>query len=104
MLITTVNLTSAATNDLWMVMNTSTSNTDISVSREFQKYISDPTRAYGLIDNGKDRKRASKHKWTDHEYHVQYRKYVQHKSVKISCNLTQFQEFLFCGPHEKPME
>ena len=56
MLITTVNLTGAATNDLWMVMNTSTSNTDISVSREFQKYISDPTRAHGLIDNGKDRK------------------------------------------------
>ena len=38
----------------------------------------------------------------EREYHVQDRKYVQHKSVKMSFSETQFQAFSFCGPHTKP--
>ena len=76
MLITTVKLPGASTNDLQMVMYTSMSNIDISLAREFQKHLSDPTRAHGLIDNGKYRKRASNRKWTEHDYHVHDRKYV----------------------------
>ena len=50
------------------------SNTDISLARVFQKRLSDPTRTYGFIDNGKDRKRASKREWMEREYHVQERR------------------------------
>ena len=55
-----------------------------------------------MIDNGKYRKHASKRKLTDHEYHVQDRKYVQHKSVKMSCASTQFSTLPFCVTYEKP--
>ena len=54
-----------------------------------------------MIDQGKDRKQSSKNKWTECEYHVQDRKYLQQKPVKMSCASTQFQVFSFCGPHEK---
>ena len=70
----TVRLRGAADYD----SQTSTANTDISLEREFQKHISDPTQAHGLLDHGKDRKRASKKKWTEREYHLQDRKYVPH--------------------------
>ena len=36
------------------------------------------------------------------EYHVEYIKYVQHKSVRMSCDSIQFHSLLFLGPHEKP--
>ena len=85
-----------------MEIHTSTVNTDISLSREFQRYISDPTRANGLLDHGKDPKCDSKRKWTEPEYHVQYSKYVPHTSVKILCATTQSPELSFCGPHTKP--
>ena len=44
------------------VMHTSTANTDISLEREFQKHLSDPTRAQGLLDHSKYIKHASKQK------------------------------------------
>ena len=71
MLMPTVQLPGAASYDSQMTMNTSNTNTDISLAREFQKHISSPTRAYGLLDHGKYRKSVSKRKWTDSEYHVQ---------------------------------
>ena len=55
-----------------------------------------------MLYHDKDRKRASKIKWTYREYHVQESKYVHHKSVKISRASTQFPALPFCGPHEKP--
>ena len=82
-----------------MVMHTSMSNIDTSIARECQEHLSDPTSAHGLIDHVEERKWAGKRKQTDHEYHVQDRKYVQHKSVKMSCAPTQFQALSFCGPH-----
>ena len=60
MLMTTVKIPGAVTNDSQMVMLTSRSNTDISLSREIQKHISDPTHANQFIDHEKDRKRYSK--------------------------------------------
>ena len=43
MLMTTVKLPGAESSDSQMAIHTSTSNIDISLSREFQKHISDPT-------------------------------------------------------------
>ena len=58
-------------------------HTDISLAREFQKNISEPTQAHGLLDHGKDRKRANKEKWTERKYHFQDIKYVSHTSVTM---------------------
>ena len=63
-LMTTVQLTNTAAYDSHMVIHTSTANTDICLERKFQKHISDPTWAHGLLDHGKDRKLASKWKWS----------------------------------------
>ena len=74
MLMTTVQLTGVAAYKPHMVMHISTANTDISLAREFQKHLSDPTQSHGLLYHSKDRKRASKRKWNDCEYHVQEKK------------------------------
>ena len=55
-----------------------------------------------VIDQGKYRKRASKRKWTDREYHVQDNADVSHKYVKMYCDTNQFSALPFCGPHTKP--
>ena len=81
--------------DSHMATNTSTVNTDIILERGFQKHLSDPTRANGLLDQGRYIKRASKWKWNEREYHVQDNKYVSHTSVKISCATTKFPELSF---------
>ena len=99
---TTVKLISAAAYDSHMEMDTSILNTDISIAREVQKYISDPTRTHGEMDHGKDRKLASKRKWTDPEYHIKDSKDVPQKSAKISRDKNQFTELPFCGPYMKP--
>ena len=36
-----------------------------------KKKLSDPTQAHVLLDNGEERKCASKWKWNEREYHVQ---------------------------------
>ena len=55
MLMKNVQLPGASSYDSEMAMHTSTSNIDISLSRGFQKHLSDPTLAHGLLDHGKDR-------------------------------------------------
>ena len=40
---------------------------------------------HAVIEQGKYRKRASKIKWIDREYHVQGNAYVAHKEVRIYC-------------------
>ena len=60
MLMTTVQLPGVAAYDSQMVMHTSTTNTYISLAWKFKKNLSDPTRAHGLLDHGKDRKHSSK--------------------------------------------
>ena len=54
-------------------------NICISLSSEFQKNLSDPTRAHGLIDHRKDIKQASDHKYKKIVYHVKDNKDAQHK-------------------------
>ena len=71
-------LIGAAYYDSQMEIHTSTANIDVSLARESQKYISDPTWSHDLLDNGKDRKCASKQKCTEIEYCVQYSKDVPH--------------------------
>ena len=68
MLIITMQLPGEEAYELQMAMHTSTENTDISLAREFQKHLSDPTQVHGLLDHGKDRKRSSKRKWANCEY------------------------------------
>ena len=58
-------------------------------SKGITKILSDPTRAHSLLDHSKDRKRASKRRFNDYEFHVQERKYVSQISVKISFATTQ---------------
>ena len=67
-----------------------TQNNDVSLAKQFQKYLSKEHLKHGVIDQVKYRKRASKIKWTDIEYHVQDGADVAHKNVKIYCNTNQF--------------
>ena len=62
MLMAAVNIPSTATGDSQKIMHTSISNTEISLAREFQKHVPEPTRAYEFIDHEKYRKQAIKHK------------------------------------------
>ena len=55
-----------------------------------------------VIDQGKDRKRDSKKKWTDREYYVQDDAYIAHKYVKMYCDTNQFPTLPFFGSHPKP--
>ena len=57
---------------------------------------------HGVIDQVKYRKRASKIKWTDIEYHVQDSANPAHKDVKLYFNTNQFPQLPLCGPHPKP--
>ena len=57
---------------------------------------------HGVIDKVKYRKRSSKIKWEDREYHDQDNSYVAHKDVKMYCDTNHFPELPFCGPHPKP--
>ena len=59
-------------------------------------------RKHGVIAQGKDRKRASKRKWTDIEYHVQDNADVAHKDVKKYCDTNQSPSLPFCVTHTKP--
>ena len=84
-----------------MEMHISTVSKYISLGREYNKHILDPSRKNGVMNQGRSRKRSSQRKWTACEYHVQYIKYVSHKTVKISCSTRQFIVFPFCIPHIK---
>ena len=53
------------------------------------KNLSNDDRKHGLIDQGKDRKRSSKRKWTDREYHVQDNAGLLQKAVKMYCDTNQ---------------
>ena len=43
-----------------------------------------------------------KRKWTYREYYVHDNTDIEHKYVKMYCNINQFSEFSFCDPHFKP--
>ena len=58
-------------------------------------YISKEHRKHGAIDQGKYRKRSSKRKWTDREYHVQDNADAAHKYVKMYFDTNQFPTLIF---------
>ena len=59
-------------------------------------------RKHGVIDQVKYRKRDSKRKYTDIQYHGQDNADVSHKEVKIYYDTNQFPALTFLGPHTKP--
>ena len=59
-------------------------------------------RKDGVIYQRKYRKRSSKIKCTDIEYHVNDNADVSHKVVKIYCDTNQLPALPFCGPYTKP--
>ena len=67
-------------------MYSCTEKNDVSLAKQYQKHISKEHRKHGVIDQGKYRKRASKRKRTDREYHVQDNFDVAHKDVKMYCD------------------
>ena len=79
-----------------------TPKNDFSLAKGFQKYMSKDDRKHGVIDQVKYRKRSSKIKWTDREYHVQDNADVAHKDVEIYCDTNQFPKLPFFGSHTKP--
>ena len=85
-----------------MVIHIVISHTDISLSSVFQKNLLETKNAHILIDCRKYMKQDSKCKHKKREYHIQDRKYIQHKCKKNLCSSMQFHELLFCGPHAKP--
>ena len=64
------------------------------MSKEHRKHV--------VIDQVIYRKRVSKRKWTDREYHVQDNDDDSHKYEKIYCDKNQFPELSFCGTNPKP--
>ena len=60
MLMTTVQLTGEASYESYTKWHTSTLNTDISLSGEFPKHLSDPIRKHIVIDHGNNRTPDSK--------------------------------------------
>ena len=66
--------------------------------------MSEDDRKHEVIDQGKDRKRSSKRKFTDKEYNVQDNAAVSHKDVKMYCDTNQLPTFPFCGSHTNLME
>ena len=78
-----------------------TQNNDVSVAKEIQKHLSKVHRKYGVIDQIKYRKRDTKIKCTDIEYHVWDNADVACKYVKMYCDTNQSTTLPFCGPHPK---
>ena len=50
---------------------------------------------HGVINQGKYRKRCSKIKWTDIEYHVQDNADFPHKDVKMYCDTKKIPNITF---------
>ena len=73
-----VQLTVSKIFDSRILMYSCTQNNDASLAKQFQNNLSMDHRKYGVIDQVKYRKRASKIKWTDREYHVQDNADVAH--------------------------
>ena len=74
-------------------MHSCTPKKDVSLAKEFQKHLSKDVCKHGFIYQVKYRKRSSKRKWTDREYHVQYNADVAHKDVKFIVIPTNSQHY-----------
>ena len=87
--------------DNLMAIHTSTNREEVSIARQCQEHLSETTRKNGVIDQGNYIKQESKHKWNYSKYCVKKTYDVTHRSVKMSCDTTQFPVFPFGGPHTK---
>ena len=76
--------------DSQILMHYCTQNNDVSMAREFQKHLSKEHQKRGVVDQVKYRKRGSKRKWIDREYHVQDNADVAQKYVKMYFDTNQF--------------
>ena len=85
-------------------MHYCTQKNDVSLAKLFQKNLSKEHRKNGVIDQEKYRKRVSKRKSTDREYHVQDNADVPHKDVKMYCDTNQLSALTFCGTHPEHNE
>ena len=83
-------------------MHSFTEKNDTSLDKSLQKNMSRDNRKRGVVDQVKYIKRASERKWTDREYHFQYKSDVAHKDVKNYCDKSQFPVLPFCGTHPNP--
>ena len=63
--------------------------------QKIQKYLYKEHPRHGVIDQSKDRKRASKRKWTDREYNVQDISDDAHRYVKFVLIPTNYQHYHF---------
>ena len=63
---TTMQLPGIVTIDSQMSMHTTINNTYIILARVFQRNLSHPKFAHGLIDHVKERKQASNCNWAKH--------------------------------------
>ena len=52
-------------------MHTGNQNNDVTLTREFQHYLTKEHRKNGVIDQVKYNKQFMEIKWTDRQYHVQ---------------------------------
>ena len=59
-------------------------------------------RKHGVIDQEKKKKKASKRKWTNREYHVHYNADVAHIYLKMYCDTNQLPALPFCVSHPNP--
>ena len=66
-----VHLTGSKKFDSQIIMYYCTQNNDVSLAKQFQRHLSKYHCKNGVTNQGRYRKRASKKKWTDREYHVQ---------------------------------
>ena len=83
-----------------MVMHIVTRTSDVGLAREIQRHISMVALKHGVIYQVKYKRRASKSKWTEREYSVQYDADVPHKHVKMFCNTNQFPALKIFVPHK----
>ena len=79
-----VQLPGSKTFDSQILMYSCTHKNDVSLAKQFENICLRIT-----FDKVKYRKRASKIKWTDREYHVQYNADVAHKDVKMYCDTNE---------------
>ena len=94
-LMSTVQLLGFKTFDSHILMHSCKENNDFSLAKQLQKYLFNEHSKHVVLNQEKYRKIASKIKWTDREYHVQYNANVAHKDVKIYCDTNQFSTLPF---------
>ena len=76
--------------DPQILMHSCKPKNDVSLDKESKKHFSKENWRHGFIDQGKYKKRTSKRKFTDSEYHVQDNAHVADKDVKMYSDTNKF--------------